>query len=662
MSTKVVIIGAGYAGILTAKKLARKFKKNQEVEITLIDKNPYHVMLTELHEVAAGRVPEESIRADLDKIFAGRRVNIVLDTINDIDFEKKSALGIAGNYDYDYIVMATGSKPTHWNIPGAEENVLNLWSYDDAIKIKCHLEEIFIKASRTPDEKERKKILNMYVVGAGFTGVEMAGELAEYANVLCKQFNIDRNDVGISIVDLLDRIVPVFPEKLSIKATKRLNKMGVNVILNTGVCKVGPDFIELKEGDTCIRHDTSTVIWSAGTVSSNLSERAAEDLEASNKNRIKTDPYLRSVTDKNVFAIGDNLLFVPEGEKEAVPQIVENCEQSSEIAAHNIEVLITGKGDLKEYKPSYHGFMVCIGGRYGLANVGTKKRKVNLPSFLAMFVKHFINIFYFIQILGWNKVISYMKHEFFTIRNKRSFVGGHFSNRTPSFLLFPLRVWLGAVWLFEGIKKIGEGWFKSPMLSGFFGGANAWFDSILEPTSWSAADAVSTATTAATDAVTTASTEGAVEAVGTVFMNWNILGLFRMILVSGKTFAESTLNDFAFKLDVPLINWFIDNVILSSDTMQVIAQVTIVLIEILIGLALIGGLFTFPSSGVSLVLQLMFVTTTGLYLGTFWMVFAGIAMLFGAGQVFGLDYYVMPFLKDKWKKVKFARKLYIYND
>ncbi|MBN2883478.1 MAG: pyridine nucleotide-disulfide oxidoreductase, partial [Clostridia bacterium] len=138
--------------------------------------------------------------------------------------------------------------------------------------------------------------------------------------------------------------------------------------------------------------------------------------------------------------------------------------------------------------------------------------------------------------------------------------------------------------------------------------------------------------------------------------------LFKVILISGKTFAESTLNDFAFKLDVPLINWFIDKVILSGDTMQIIAQVAIVVIEILIGLALIGGLFTFPSSAVSLVLQLMFVTTTGLYLGTFWMIFAGIAVLFGAGQVLGLDYYVMPFLKDKWSKTKLARKSYLYND
>ncbi len=96
--------------------------------------------------------------------------------------------------------------------------------------------------------------------------------------------------------------------------------------------------------------------------------------------------------------------------------------------------------------------------------------------------------------------------------------------------------------------------------------------------------------------------------------------------------------------------------------MQMFMQITIVLAEILIGFALVGGLFTTPASAVSLVLQAMFVTTTGLYLGTFWMIFAGIAVLVGGGRTFGLDYYVMPWLKEKWKKVRIARKWYLYHD
>ena len=252
--------------------------------------------------------------------------------------------------------------------------------------------------------------------------------------------------------------------------------------------------------------------------------------------------------------------------------------------------------------------MVSIGGRYGVARVGFPKRMFNLPSFLAMLAKHFINIIYFVQVLGWTKVWGYCKHEFFTIRNRRSFVGGHFSNRTPSFLLVPLRVWLGAVWVYEGVMKLVEGWLKSPKLEGFFGGATAWYNSILG----TGADGVTQATTAATDAVTSA-TGAVADAVGTTIINWDILGLFRIIFVSGKELASSTISDYAFKIDIPLLNRFIDSVVLSSDGMQLFMQGFIVIAEILIGLALIGGLLTTPAAAF-LILQLMFVCTTGLYL------------------------------------------------
>ncbi|MFW6149008.1 MAG: pyridine nucleotide-disulfide oxidoreductase, partial [Atribacterota bacterium] len=155
---------------------------------------------------------------------------------------------------------------------------------------------------------------------------------------------------------------------------------------------------------------------------------------------------------------------------------------------------------------------------------------------------------------------------------------------------------------------------------------------------------------------------GAAEEAGTALINWNILGLFKVFLVSGKDLVESTLSDFGFKLDVPLINWFVERVVLPSETIQLIMQSSIIIIEILIGLALIGGLFTFPAAAVSLVLLFMFVCTTGVYFSNFWMIFAGIAVLICGGRIFGLDYYVMPWLKEHWKRIPIVRKLYIYND
>lgn len=678
MKSKIVIIGAGYAGILTAKKLAKKFKKNDDVSITIIDRNPFHTMLTELHEVAANRVDEDSIKISLKKVFTGRKVSIVLDTVKSIDFDKHLINGMNENYSYDYVVLAAGSKPTYFGVTGAEEFAYKLWSYEDAVKLKDHIHNTFRKAALETNLDEKKRLLTFFVVGAGFTGVEMVGELAEYVPILCEKYEIDRQFVSITNVDILKRTVPNLPEKLSNKVEKRLKKMGVGLMLNSGVCGIGPDFIDIKANDTCTRYKAGTVVWAAGIESSDITNEAAKTLESANRGRIKLDSFLRSVDNDHVYVVGDNMLFTAEGEERPVPQMVENCEQSADTAAKNIYCSITGKGEMSVYKPAFHGMMVCVGGRYGVARVGLPNHMFNLPSFLAMFVKHFINVIYFIQVLGWNKVISYLKHEFFTIRNCRSFVGGHFSNRTPSFLLVPLRIWLGAVWLFEGIMKIVEGWFVSPKLTGFFGGANAWYNSILQggavdgtsgatvETGAKAAKVVVEAVSAATGAVTdpaTASAAGEVaKSVGTTILNFNFLDLFRIIFVSGKELSHSVIGDYAFKIDVPLMNWFVDKIILPNNSIQIFMQSSIVIAEILIGLALIGGLFTTPASAVSLVLQVMFVCTTGLYLGTFWMIFAAIAVLIGAGRTFGLDYYAMPYLKKVWKKLPFVKRLYIYND
>ena len=664
---QIVIVGAGYAGILTAKKLAKRLKRREDVQITLIDKNPFHTMYTELHEVAAQRVDEDSIKIELSKVFAGREVHVVLDTVTSIDFDGKQLEGKVGTYRYDYLVMATGSKPTFFGVPGAEEISYTLWSYDDAVVLREHLVHVFRRAARETDPAERRRLLTFYVVGAGFTGVEMAGELAELVPFMCEKFCIDPSEVNMFDVDALGRVVPILPEKLSDKVERRLKKMGVQVLLNTGVAGIGKDYIELKQGDEIIRYQAGTVIWTAGIESSDIVSEAAAALQTARRGRIQVDKYLRSVDRPDVYVAGDNIMYIPEGETEPVPQMVENCEQSSHLIARNIASELTGRGELEEYHPKFHGVMVSVGGRYGVARVGTAKVQVNLPSFLAMFTKHFINIVYFLQVLGWNRVVSYLKHEFFTVRNRRSFVGGHLSNRTPSFLLVPLRVWLGAVWVFEGVMKLTEGWLDEPKLAGFFGGASSFFNNILssagsERLSTLAANAAGAAT-GAVDAVASA-TAAAGEAVssGMAVFSYHLLGFMDATLVTAATPATSTLADYAFKVDVAPINWMINNWVLPSDGVQLFLQGAIVVLEILLGLALIGGCFTFLSSAATLVLQVMFVTTTGLYLSTFWMIFAALAVLIGGGHAFGIDYYLIPFLKKHWKNVRFVRKWYLYHD
>ncbi len=494
------------------------------------------------------------------------------------------------------------------------------------------------------------------MVGAGVTGGEVIGELAEYVPILCKRFHIKREEVKLVDVDGLSRPVPVLPEKLSGRVERRLTKMGVDVVMNASVVGVGENFIRLKQKDSVSQYAAGTVIWTAGIESAEITADAAKELKSAGRGRIEVDSCLRSVDHENVYVIGDNMFYTAPGEERPVPQMVENAEHSADTAANNIAAAVTKKGSMEEYNPRFHGIMVCVGGRWGTARGGLASHQINFVSFFAMFAKHFINIIYFIQVMGWAKVWSYLTHEIFTIRNRRSFVGGHFSNRTPSFLLVPLRLWLGAVWVFEAVMKIVEGWFEKPMLKDFFGYADSWYDSIirsyfgLAP----AVDATAGATADAAAAETAAS-------VGTLLLDWDF-GLFETIFVSGKELAHSTLADYAFKLNVPFVNWSIDNIVLASDGMQVFMQVVIVLLELAIGLGLIGGLFTFPCSAVSIILQFMFLTTTGLYLKGVWMIFASTALLVGAGYTIGFDYYVGPFLKKHWKNIKWVKRWYLYND
>ena len=643
---KVVVLGAGYAGVLTAKKLERRAAKaGIRIDITIIDKNPFHTMLTELHEVAAGRVEEESVRISLDKVFAGRNVGVVQDSITDIDFAERRLTGGRATYDYDYLVLATGSRPNFFGVKGAQANCFTLWSYDDAIKLREHILSMFRQASAEPDAAKRGELLTFYVVGTGLTGTEMAGELAEYAPILCRRFDIDPDLVTISAVDVLDRVCTTLPERLSAKVRARLEKMGVTVKLKTNVLGVGDDYIEYESDKHAAWSPTQTVIWTAGITGADLAQKS-EALSRTNSGRIKTDDYLRALDTRNVYVAGDNVFYVPEGEKNPVPQMVENAEHSAHTVAHNLMVDLGATGKREKYAPRFHGTMLCVGGRWGTAHVGSPGRFVALPSFLAMLSKHFVNMIYFLQVLGWHKIFSYMRHEFFTIRNRRSFVGGHFSNRNPSFLLVPLRLFLGFVWVYEGVKKVTEGWLASPRMSQFFLGARQWYEGLLSGEVAAGATAAATPVASATPA---ADGGGA-----SVLIDWTIMGIFRPILVGGP--------DQAFLLQVFPLDWFLTNFVLPYDSVQMFMQIMIVIVEILIGLALLAGLFTTLSAAVSLGLQVLFLTSTGLYMSTWWMVPASVAVMFGAGLVFGLDYYVSPWLKQKWRGTRFAKKWYLYHE
>ncbi|MCG8337426.1 MAG: NAD(P)/FAD-dependent oxidoreductase, partial [Proteobacteria bacterium] len=384
---------------------------------------------------------EESVRIDLKKIFAGKKVNVVPDEIKQVDLKEKKLISKHNEYAYDYLVVATGGRPTYFGIEGAKENSFALWSYEDAIRLKEHILNMFRLAMKETDDEERKKLLTFVVAGAGFTGVEMVGELAEWVNVLCEKFYIERNEVKLYIVDLLPTILKCLPDKLIKKAEKILKKLDVNIITDVPIACVGKDFVCLGEkGDI----PTYTCIWTTGIEGSEIV--GDMDIEKKGRKRIIINERLQSVDDPNVYVVGDNMFFIPENDQAPVPQMVENCEHAAPVAAHNIHADVNG-GTHKSYNPTFHGVMVCIGGRHGVAHVGVPKLMMGFGSLPAMFIKHLINVMYFLQVAGWNKVYSYLLHEIFHVKNKRSFLGGHLSKRSPNFWMVPLRIFVGLQWL-----------------------------------------------------------------------------------------------------------------------------------------------------------------------------------------------------------------------
>ena len=456
MEKKIVIIGAGYSGVLIAKKLAKRLKKAgiRDASVTLVDRNPFHTMLTELHEVAANRVDEDSIRISLSKVFAGRKVDVRLDTVESIDMESKRVLGKSGQYPYDYLVLAAGSKPTYFGTPGAQEHTFKLWSYDDAIRLREHIQQMFRQAMRETDPQERKRLLCFNVVGAGFTGVEMAGELAEYAPILCDLYGIERDLVTIRDIDVLEHACPNLPVKLGIKVERRLKRMHVDVRLKTKVISVGPDFIETESDGERQSVKTATVIWAAGVESADIIAKVAQVYESVNRGRIKVDPYLRALSGSEHLRCGRQHVLYPRGRESACAA---DCGELRTVGRRD-----RAQHDVCDHRPGARwryttrnstASWSSIGGRYGVpASVfrigcSTCRRfwRCSPSTSSTSSTLH----------RCWDGIRSsgYLKHEIFTIRPEGAFWAA-ISQPHAKFPFGAAARMLGAVWVFEGVVKI----------------------------------------------------------------------------------------------------------------------------------------------------------------------------------------------------------------
>ncbi|NLP00660.1 MAG: FAD-dependent oxidoreductase [Clostridiaceae bacterium] len=629
MAKKVIIVGAGYAGVEAALTLNKK-KKRDEIEIILIDKNPYHTLLTELHEVAGNRISEEGIRIPLKRIFKYTDVKLVMDEITSFDFDNKRISSEKNTYEYDYLITAMGSSPNYFGIPGLEDHTFSLWSFDDAVRIREHIKQCFILASQEKDEEERKRLLTFVVSGAGFTGVEMIGELAIWVKSLCKQNIIDRKDVRLVIIDMLPRILNTLSEKTAAKAHKYLEqKLNVEVMLNTNITAATDHSIIYNGGEI----QTRTIIWAAGIKACEDAEEC--DLErASRQNRIRVDEFCRT-ENHNVYAIGD---LGGLSDEKGIPYaaMVENALQTAEGAAMNILNDIRGK-EPEKVKVKFHGTMVSVGNYYCVSEIMGK----SLPVWLSLVMKYLVNMHYLWEITGFSGVARYLYHEVLERRQRKIFLEKHWSTRVQAWWLTPLRLFLGGMWLYEGLVKAADGWFSSPKLASFLGMA-------------------SDATSAASPTAAYVTKIDDVFRIKTGLINFFIETETRIAGgedIIAQHFARLEFFHFG---DFNLVPWFLNNVVLANDGVAMFFQILVVVLEILVGLMLLGGALTFIGSLISLGLVIMFMSSTGLYEKSWWMLFASIATMGGAGRAFGLDYYLLPYLNNVWENFWKNRKFKLF--
>ncbi len=618
---KILVLGAGYGGVHSAKKLAKKYKKNDDVEITLIDKNTFHTLMTELHEVAGGRVHKESVQVDLTKIFARTKVNLVTDYIEKVDTDKKVVKTTHGSYEYDYLIVGTGSEPAFFGVPGVKENGFTLWSFEDALEIREHIQKMFEKASKERNAKARKKMLTFAVAGSGFTGIEMAGELIEWKTKLAKEYNVDESEVRLLVVEAMGTILNMLDRQQADKAEKYMVRKGVEVLKNSPIVEVTEDKIVLKDGTEI---ETNTLIWTCGIQAN--AEVKEYGLETARAGRLQTNEYMQAVGKKDVFVVGDLTYFEEEPGK-GTPQIVEAAEQTANTAVSNIVATIENK-EMTKFKSNYHGFMVSIGGKYGVANLAG----IKLSGFLALFMKHMVNLYYLWGVNGINACYHYLNHEFFSIEDKRNIMRGHLASKGNRLWLVPLRLYVGVIWLLEGLKKlVGEGTWDDKGIRGFFDmfsnglASDSWIKAgnVKMPFEWVQAAAGSGASEAATDATA---------------------ALPVPILEHMPKFYEAIMKIMIPNADVAV--WF---------------QRMVVLLELGIGLCLLAGLFTFLASAASIFMGFNFIFSAMGEWSILWYIFSAIALMQGAGRTFGLDYYVMPWITKKVGNYWLGKKVPVYK-
>ncbi len=364
MSTpKILILGAGYGGLLTTLQLQKKLNYN-EAEVTLVNKHDYHYITTWLHEPAAGTASADHARVYLDQIIDTNKITFVKGTVQSIQpEERKVTLENGDVLDYDYLVIGLGSEPETFGIEGLKEHAFSIRSINAVRQIREHIEYMFAKYKMEP---ERTDYLTFVVGGAGFTGIEFCGELADRIPELCQEFDVNPELVKIYNIEAAPTALPGFDPELVNYAMEVLTRKGVEFKINTPIKQCTPEGVVLATGEEI---KSATVVWTGGVRGNSIVEKSGFEVM---RGRVKVDEYLRAPGYDNVFIVGDcALIFNDQGRP--YPPTAQIAVQEGENCGANLVKIVRGEVVLEPFVPALQGTLASLGKGEGMGMVGTKK-------------------------------------------------------------------------------------------------------------------------------------------------------------------------------------------------------------------------------------------------------------------------------------------------
>jgi NADH dehydrogenase len=380
---RVVIIGAGFGGLSAAKDLA-----GSNLDVTLIDRQNYHLFQPLLYQVATAGLSPADIAAPIRSV-VGRydNITVLLGEVDGVDTESRIVRLGRREVPYDYLVLATGARHAYFGHDEWEPFAPGLKRVEDATEMRRRILLAFEHAEGEPDPLERRRLMNLVVVGGGPTGVELAGAIVELAKrALAKDFRtIDPRTARIILVEAGPRILSTFPDSLSDSARKQLEQLGVEVRVGTPVERVDADGV-IAAGQ---RIESRTVLWAAGVAAS----PAAKWLNAKHDRagRIIVRPDLSVPAHPEIFAIGDTALVVDD-EGEPLPGVAPVAKQEGQYIARLLLDRAKGLPGARPFRYRNYGNLATIGRKAAVADFGW----LRLRGFIAWLVWTMAHIYYLI--------------------------------------------------------------------------------------------------------------------------------------------------------------------------------------------------------------------------------------------------------------------------